>query len=108
MSSSQQAMPPPRSLAHEYQPLRGVMTTSGGCSGRLLLIVETTLNAVAVVRVADAISVTSVPRCARSFSAADSSLVTCSTGGPYGLRNESALFGQSPGRPPRVTHTIAR
>jgi hypothetical protein len=30
ISSSQQAMPPPRSLAHVHQPLRGVITTNGG------------------------------------------------------------------------------
>ena len=29
MISSQQARPPPRSLAHHHQPLRGVITTRG-------------------------------------------------------------------------------
>jgi hypothetical protein len=40
MSSSQQTIPPTRSLAHEYQPLRGVITISGGREGLLPSILQ--------------------------------------------------------------------
>src|SRR5688572_2155199 len=107
MSSSQQAMPPPRSLAHEYQPLRGVMTISGGSAALTPLILAVTLNEVVPTRFTGAIRRTSVRRCACSLRKDDSSLDTCSTGGPKGRRKEMALLGQRPGRPPRVTHTRA-
>ena len=55
MSSSQQAMPPPRSLAHEYQPLRGVITISGSSAALRPSIFAVTLNEVVATRFTDAI-----------------------------------------------------
>ena len=54
INSSQQTMPPPRSLAHEYQPLRGVITTSGRRRPLRPLTRAVMLKAVAGVRVAGA------------------------------------------------------
>lgn len=47
-------MPPPRSLAHEYQPLRGVITTSGRRRPLRPFTRAVMLKAVAGVRVAGA------------------------------------------------------
>ena len=66
MISSQHAKPPPRSLAHHHQPLRGVITTSGAA---LLSVPETsvtTLNACACMRSAWAVSSTFAPARAQS------------------------------------------
>ena len=100
-------MPPPRSLAHQYHPLRGVITTSGGRVPLRPLMRVVRVNADAGVRFADAITRTSASRSASSATKADSSLETCRTGGPNGARKASALLGHNPGRPPRVTQTSA-
>ena len=107
ISSSQHTMPPPRSLAQVYQPLRGVMITSGGSPRSRPAMLAVTLYADAVVRCTCATTRTAAPSLARSASHVPSSLETCTTGGPNGAVNESALLGQSPGRPPRVTPTSA-
>src|SRR5438552_18719322 len=54
ITSSQQAMPPPRSLAHVHQPLLGVITTSGGREASPAPIEAVTLSAVAALRFASA------------------------------------------------------
>src|SRR6202011_3489644 len=93
MISSQQAKPPPRSLAHDHHPLRGVITTRGA---RLLFVPETTavtLNACACVRSTCAVSRTFELCRAQSASKDASSPPTCSTGGPKGRRKLSALLG---------------
>ena len=108
INSSQHAIPPPRSLAQLHQPLRGVMITNGGNVRFVPWILPITLNASAGVRFALAMRVTSEPRRAMPVSEPASSLDTCRTGGPKGCRKLSALLGQRPGRPPRVTIMIAR
>ena len=45
MISSQQAKPPPRSLAHDHHPLRGVITTRGAAPLFVPGTAATTLNA---------------------------------------------------------------
>jgi hypothetical protein len=108
MISSQQVRPPPRSLAHDHHPLRGVITTRGAM---LLFVPDTTamtLKAWACTRSTCAVSRALEPCRVQSARSGASSLETCSTGGPNGHRKPSALLGQNPGRAPRVMTTIAR
>src|SRR5262249_26013426 len=103
-----QANPPPRSLAQDHHPLRGVITTNGA---KPLFVPKTTaltLDACACARSTCVVSTTSKPCRALSKRECASSLPTCRTGGPNGCRKLSALLGQNPGRAPRVTTTIPR
>src|SRR5215475_3584734 len=94
--SSQQATPPPRSLAHCHQPLRGVMMTSGGKLALLPAIVAVTLKARVAVRTAVATTAASACAAACSCSHPASVLDTCSMGGPDGVLNDNALSRKRP------------
>jgi len=107
MISSQQARPPPRSLAQLHQPLRGVITTRGAALLSVPSTVATTLTACVCVRWTWAVSTVFAPCRAQSAKNGASSLETCSTGGPKGCRKLSALLGENPGSGPQVTTTMA-